>query len=271
MQQYSVLMSVYYKEKPEYLRKAMESIWGQTKKTDDFVLVCDGPLNEDLNLVIKEMEGKHPELNVVRLKTNGGLGNALNVGIMQCKNELVARMDSDDISYTDRCEEQLLLFATDPDLEIVSGTVEEFMDRTDNVIGKRELPLTNEEIRIFSRKRNPFNHPSVMFKKSSVISAGGYNERFHLFEDYYLWIRMLMNDSKAANIEKPILYMRTSADLYKRRGGYTYAKNMICFHKWMRSQGWSTIGDYITGAVPHAIICVLPNHIRHMVYKLIHS
>ena len=161
---YSVLMSVYAKEKAEYLRQAMDSIWNQTIQTDDFVLVCDGPLNNELDAVIDEMEKAHPEtLHVVRLEKNGGLGNALNIGIKECKNELVARMDSDDISMLERCEKQLTMFIEHPDISICSGTVIEFIGTTENAIGKRTLPETDDEIKAFSRKRNPCNHPAVMF------------------------------------------------------------------------------------------------------------
>lgn len=105
MQNYSVLMSVYFKESPEYLKQAIESIQAQTVPTDDFVLVCDGPLNDALDAVIAaKQQEMGSALNVVRLARNGGLGNALNKGIKHCKNELVARMDSDDIAYFDRCE-----------------------------------------------------------------------------------------------------------------------------------------------------------------------
>lgn len=121
---YSVLMSVYVKEKAEYLRMAMDSIWNQTVPTDDFVLVCDGALNDELDAVIEDMEKSHSDsLHVVRLKKNGGLGNALNVGIKHCKNELVARMDSDDISRPERCEKQLAVFRDYPEVSICSGIV----------------------------------------------------------------------------------------------------------------------------------------------------
>ena len=234
---YSVLMSVYINEKAEFLKQAMNSIWEQTVPTDDFVLVCDGPINEELNAVIDEMLAKHPDtLHVVKLEKNSGLGVALNEGISYCKNELVARMDSDDIAFKNRCERQLEVFQNHSEVSLCSGSVIEFLDTPDNVVGKRELPVTHEEIVSFSRKRNPCNHPSVMFKKSEVEAAGGYIEKYHLFEDYYLWVRMLMNGSKAHNIKEPILYMRTSADLYMRRGGKAYAKDMLAFHKWLKEQ-----------------------------------
>lgn len=216
---YSVLMSVYHREKAEYLRAAMDSIWSQTIPTDNFVLVCDGPLNAELDAVIEEMEASHPELMVIHLEKNGGLGNALNEGIKHCKNKLVARMDSDDISRSDRCERQLKVFETHPEIDICSGTIIEFRDDVNNKVGKRELPETSEEIRAFSRKRNPFNHPAVMFKKAAVESASGYDETYHLFEDYYLWIRMLRNGSVGHNLKEVLVYMRTTEDLYWRRGG----------------------------------------------------
>lgn len=265
-------MSVYFKEKPENLREAMQSIFYQTVPTNDFVLVCDGPLTEELNEVISEVKNVYSDtLHVVRLEQNYGLGNALNIGMKYCKNELVARMDSDDISKLERCAKQLEVFAKYPEISLCSGTIIEFLDSIDHVVGKRELPMTYEEILSFSRKRNPFNHPSVMFKKTAVEEAGGYDEKYHLFEDYYLWVRMLMNGAKAYNIKEPILYMRAPADLYRRRGGKTYAKDMLAFHRWLKEVGWISTGTYLTGAIPHAFVCVLPNNLRSLVYKMLHK
>lgn len=165
---YSVLMSVYHKEKPEYLKQAIASIQAQTLPTDDFVLVCDGPLNDALDAVIaKKQQEMGKTLNVVRLAKNGGLGNALNEGIKHCKNELVARMDSDDIAYQDRCEKQIAVFYKHPEVSICSGIVEEFTSTPDVVDAKRVPPEAHEEIVEFAKKRNPFNHPCVMYKKIS--------------------------------------------------------------------------------------------------------
>lgn len=270
-EKYSVLMSVYYKEKPEYLLESMESILNQTVPTNDFVLVCDGPLNQELDKVIQEMQGKFREvLHIVRLKENSGLGNALNEGLKYCKNELVARMDSDDISFRERCELELKCFEKQPDLDIVGGTILEFENSIDVITGKRLVPETQKAICKFSRKRNPFNHPSVMFKKSEVERVGGYSEAYPLFEDYYLWIRMLKNGSVGLNIQNPVLYMRTSVDMYLRRGGLVYAGNLLKFYGWLLSIGWCGVIDYISSAIPHALVCVLPNCLRKQVYKLLH-
>lgn len=209
---YSVLMSVYYKEKPEYLKQSIESIQMQTLPTDNFVLVCDGPLTQELNDVIaeKEQEMQHV-LNVIRLKKNGGLGNALNEGIKYCQNELVARMDSDDIAYPNRCEKQVDVFNTRPEVSVCSGIVEEFSTSYEIVDSKRIPPEKQEEIIEFAKKRNPFNHPCVMYKKSAVEAVGSYQD-FYLLEDYYLWLRLLMAGYQGYNIQEPLLHMRAGKD-----------------------------------------------------------
>lgn len=269
--EYSVLMSVYIKEKPEFLRQSMESIYNQTILTDNFVLVCDGPLSTELYKVIKDQKKKFREvLKIVQLEKNCGLGTALNEGIKHCSHELIARMDSDDICFPERCERQLNVFKNMPDTAICSGTILEFQNNPDKIIGKRVLPEEHKEICKFSHKRNPFNHPAVMFRRSAVEKSGGYKENYHLFEDYYLWVRMLMKGYRGYNLETPILYMRTSEGMYIRRGGWRYAGTMLKFHWWMKERGWTIFREYITGAVPHAVICILPYRIRKQIYQRIH-
>lgn len=268
---YSVLMSVYYKENPNFLRQAIDSMMSQTICTNDFVLVCDGPLTEELDCVVEEFQKKYPDIvQILRLEKNMGLGCALNAGLTQCRNELVARMDSDDISLPERCEKQLEVFKKEPSLSIMSGTVLEFKESPRTVTGKRILPELHNEICRFSHKRNPFNHPAVMFKKNAVIEAGGYREKYHLFEDYDLWVRMLQSKCRGYNLSSPLLYMRTSSDMYLRRGGKTYARDLLQFHRWLEESGWITKRDFIVGALPHAFVCILPNQIRGVIYKILH-
>ena len=230
---YSVLMSVYHKEKPEYLKQAIESIQAQALLTDDFVLVCDGPLNDALDGVIfAKQQEMGTVLNVVRLAKNGGLGNALNEGIKYCKNELIARMDSDDIAYPDRCEKQLSVFDEHPEVGICSGIVEEFTTDPNTVDAKRVPPETNVEIVEFAKKRNPFNHPCVMYRKSVVKAVGSYQD-FYLLEDYYLWLRMLMAGYQGYNIQEPLLHMRAGSEMYKRRAGWKYAETQMRLFRFM--------------------------------------
>lgn len=263
---YSVLMSVYVKEKAEYLCTAMDSIWNQTIETDDFVLVCDGPLNDELDAVIKEMKTKHSELHIVRLEKNGGLGNALNIGLAECKNELVARMDSDDISRPDRCERQLTVFSLHPEVSVVGGVAEEFSTSTEVIEARRVLPEKQKDILVFARKRNPFNHPCVMYKKTAVEEAGGYQD-FYLLEDYYLWIRMLQKGFVCYNLQEPLLWMRAGSELYKRRGGWNYAKSQKALFKYMRDSGFISKSQYVISVITRSAASLLPNRARELIYK----
>ena len=265
---YSVLMSVYNKEKPEFLKKAIESIQNQSIKTDNFVLVCDGKLTSQLDTVISEKQKELGDvLKVVRLTKNVGLGRALNEGMKYCKNEIVARMDSDDIAMEKRCEKQLCIFEKNPQISICSGTVQEFTGDIKNGGCLRVLPETNEEIIRFSKMRNPFNHPCVMYKKSDVEAVGSYKD-FYLLEDYYLWIRMLMAGYKGYNLQDTILYMRAGNGMYKRRSGLKYAKSQLKLLKYMKCYKYITFCQYIKGCVIRILSSVIPNGLRKKVYEM---
>lgn len=266
---YSVLMSVYFKEKPEYLKQAIESIQNQTVATNDFVLICDGPLTKELDEVIaKKQEQMGEALHVVRLEKNGGLGNALNEGIRHCKNELIARMDSDDISYPNRCEKQLNIFNIHPEISICSGIVEEFTENPDIVDTKRVPPETNSEIIQFAKKRNPFNHPCVMYRKSAVEAVKSYQD-FYLLEDYYLWLRMLMAGYRGYNIQKPLLHMRAGSDMYKRRAGWKYAKTQAALFKFMKNEGFISGSQYVKSCVIRGGSSLAPNWLRKFMFERI--
>ena len=265
---YSVLMSVYHKENPDYLRLAMESIWNQTVPTNDFVLVCDGPLSSQLNLVIAETKKKHQELHIIRLEKNGGLGNALNIGIKQCKNELIARMDSDDISRPERCEKQINIFEKKKDISIVGGIIEEFSTSKEQIESRRITPETQSDILKYAKKRNPFNHPTVMYKKQAVESAGGYQD-FYLLEDYFLWIRMLYKGFLGYNIQEPLLWMRGGSELCKRRSGWKYALSQRKLFSYMREIGFITLVEFFFITSCRMLSSLSPNWIRGLAYKLL--
>lgn len=266
---YSILMSVYCKERPEYLKQAIESIQGQTIPTDDFVLVSDGPLTPGLDAVIDIKQKEMREiLHVIRLPKNGGLGNALNEGIKYCKNELVARMDSDDISYPDRCQKQLAVFDKYPQVSICSGIVEEFSSTPETVEAKRVPPETNAEIIEFAKKRNPFNHPCVMYTKSAVQAVGSYQD-FYLLEDYYLWLRMLMAGYQGYNIQEPLLHMRAGSDMYLRRAGLKYAKAQKRLFHFMKEQGFISSTQYMKSCIIRSGSSLAPNWLRTFMFETI--
>ena len=263
---YSVLMSVYYKEKKNYLEQAIQSIQDQTLPTNDFVLICDGPLNKELDAVIDAKQAELGSiLNVIRLTENKGLGKALNEGLKYCKNELVARMDSDDISYPNRCEKQIEIFRTRSEVSICSGIVEEFSREPNVVEARRILPESNEEIVKFAKKRCPFNHPCVMYKKSVIEAVGAYQDV--LMEDYYLWIKILMAGYQGYNIQEPLLHMRAGPDMYKRRAGWKYAKTQVRLFRYMRDQGFIGNGQYIKSCVVRSGSALAPNWLRKFMFE----
>lgn len=264
---YSVLMSVYYKEKSEFLKESIDSMLMQTIKTDDFVIIKDGKLTEQLDEVIDFYAKKYPNIfNIVELDKNIGLGPALALGINKCKNELIARMDSDDYSVPNRIEMQLKIMNTNNYIGLVGSNVEEFNDNIDNVISHVRLPEKHEEIYKFSKTRCPFRHPSLLYKKSEVLKAGNYVE-FYLCEDYDLYVRMLRAECKCYNIQQPLVYMRISADFYKRRGGFKYMRTILKFKNEQLKIGYFSITDYLKSTIPHVIVCLMPNSLRDYVYR----
>lgn len=265
MEKYSVLMSVYYKEKAEYLKQAIESMLTQTVKPEEFVIVCDGPLTDELDIVINEYADKFPEIfNIVRLPENRGLAKALNAGMAKCRNNIIARMDSDDISMSDRMERQLKVMEAE-NVDIISGTVVEFTDNVENIGQSRVLPQTHEQIKEFAKKRSPFNHPAVTYRKEAVIDCGMY-EDYRYFEDYNLWATMLNKGYKGYNIKEPVLYMRAGADMYKRRGGIKYVSYIFAVKKHLKDMGFITRSQYLKGALAHSIVSIMPNSLRKFVY-----
>lgn len=266
--QYSVLMSVYAKEQPEFLVASIESILNQTVKTNNFVIVCDGPLTDDLEKVLDIYKKREPEIFcVVRLKKNMGLGIALNKGLELCINDLVARMDSDDISVPSRMELQLNCFSREKDLAICGGYIAEFKENPEEIVSIRKVPCSNEEISRWAKKRNPLNHMTVMFKKNYVLSAGGY-QKMDLAEDYYLWVRMLLNHDKMRNLESILVKARIGNGMYQRRGGKEYARNMIALQRRFYELGFINKLEYFTNLAMRIVNSVLPNRIREKTYSM---
>lgn len=263
---YSVLMSVYYKERPSFLRESMQSMFNQTVPTDDFVLVCDGPLTDELDAVIGEMQDKYNKtLKVVRLSKNSGLGNALNIGVKACKNELIARMDSDDISMEYRIEKQLQVIAkTEADV-VGSNTIEYNNNLTDR-INNKIVPETDIEIKRYLKKRNPFNHMTVMFRKTKVLDAGNYQE-CEYFEDYYLWCRMAKRDNVFYNIQSPLVKVRAGESLISRRGGKKYNRTIINFQNSIRKIGVINNIQFAKNVCVRTIVSSFPSGLRSFFYK----
>ena len=263
MEKYSVLMSLYKKEHPEYLRLALDSMINQSVKPDEIVLVEDGPLTDELYAVVEEYK---PYLHIVVNQKNLGLGLALNEGLKACRNELVARMDTDDISKPDRCEKQLKRFEEKPKLAIVGSHIDEFVGTPDNVISQRRVPLTSEDIYEYAKKRSAFNHPAVMYRKSSVLAEGGYSD-LKRNQDVDLFGRMLFKGYKAENIDEALLWFRSSDELAARRKSWENTKSYIATIKKFWEMGYSSFSDYVVVAVAQTGMFILPAGLQNWVYK----
>lgn len=226
-QPYSVLMSMYSKEHPDHVIQSIDSMLNQTVLADEFVIIKDGKLTSELDSIIEKYVLENPGLfNVISLKENIGLGKALDIGLKQCSNELVARMDADDISLPTRCEKQLKEFEKDSDLVIVGTMIDEFYDDPNNIVSSRIVPTDNSDIIKFMKRRSPFNHPTVMYKKTEVIRCGGYG-KMRRKQDLDLFSRMINSGCKASNINESLLLFRSNEDNFKRRKSWSYCKSYI--------------------------------------------
>lgn len=265
MTHFSVLMSVYDKENPDFLQQSLDSIFNQTLPPSEVVLVQDGPLSEQQLQVIQRFQTVHPELKTVPLAACHGLGGALNEGLRHCSYDLVARMDTDDISKPERFKTQIGWMEQHPETDICGSWIDEFMGDVSNVISSRRPPRDHKDIVNFARRRNPMNHPTVVFRRKAVEAAGGY-QHFYLFEDYYLWIRMIMAGSRFHNIQQSLLYFRMSDDMFLRRGGLKYTRSEIRLQRQLHQIGFIGCGTMMRNIAYRTVVRNMPNKLRRLVY-----
>lgn len=266
MEKYSVLMSVYKNDKPEWVEIAINSMLKQTIKPDEIVLIIDGEIPEDLREKVEYLKKTNKVLKVFENEKNLGLGLTMQRGILLCSNELVARMDSDDYSLPDRIEKELKLMQEN-DLDMVGAQTAEFVDNVDNVVSIHNVPIGEKEILKYSKQRNPICHSSVLFKKSKVIESGNYQD-MKLCEDYFLWIRMLQHGCKIDNHPEVLFKMRVSRDLYARRGGYKYYKSQKQLFKYMKKTHFIGAFTYLKILFVRFVVQVMmPNKLRQKFYE----
>lgn len=264
---YAVLMSVYAKEKPNYLKLSILSMLNQTIPPSEFVIVCDGPLHEDLDTVINSFS-EIPIFKIIRLEKNFGLSHALKIGLEQCESDYVLRMDSDDISRKDRADKELKLLNLG--FDVVGGYISEFTDCQENIIGYREVPLNEKDIRKFSKKRNPFNHPSVAFKKSLIIEAGNYSDETRYMQDYFLWIKCLQIGAKCVNIPEVLVDMRSGQSMRTRRSGKEYIKSYKTIFKYMLKTKYISFFRYFFNCVSYFFFSHIKGNFKEKItYKFL--
>lgn len=267
MEDYSVLMSVYIREKPRDLTAAIRSMLDQTVVTNDFVIVCDGPLTAELDAVLEGFDSAHPGLfRILRLPENVGVGMAAQAGLVVCRNELIAKMDSDDISLPDRCEKQLEKFAANPDLCLLGGMIEEFDDHTGRAIAARCVPLDNAGIRRYARRRSPINNMTAMYRKSAAVAAGGYRA-LRRGEDYDLYLRMLIDGCHAENLPRILVKARVDADTRRSRASWRAVRDCIGIRWFAWRAGFSSLTDVLVCAAGQIFLVICPGSVQQLLYR----
>ena len=266
---FSVLISVYKKEKAEYLKQALQSVINQTLKPKEIVIVKDGPLTKELDECIENFQRQHPKLfKIITFKKNRGLGLALRDGVKACKYEYIARMDSDDMSKPDRFEKQFNYLQKHPETALLGTWITEFSKDENKPDTVTKLPCIHQAIIKFAKRRNPFRHVTVVFKKSAVIQSGNYRD-FLWFEDYDLFVRILQKGYIAANIPECLVNVRADKDMFARRGGWQYLKQDYKFQKFLLKTKFIDKKDFTINITIRSIVRLIPNKLRSYLYKKI--
>ncbi len=261
---FSVAMCVYEGDNPLFFDKAIKSILDNTLIPDEIILIVDGPISKKHEQIIDKYL---KELTVYRFKENQGHGVARRKSLELCNNELVALMDADDICLKDRFEKQINVFKNNSKLSIVGGQIEEFIDNVENIIGKREVPLSDDNIKTYMKKRCPMNQVTVMFKKKDIIKVGNYLD-WYSNEDYYLWIRMALNNLKFQNIDDTLVYVRVGKEAYQRRGGKKYFLSEFRLQNYMLKKGIISVPRWVINVAERFVLqIVMPNKLRGIIFQ----
>jgi len=268
---FTVLMSIYRKESPNHFDRSMQSIWDdQTIKPNEIVLVQDGPLPDALLGQIDVWKAELGDvLNCIVLSENVGTGKAKNIGIKACSHDLVAVMDTDDVSLPTRFEKQLAVFELKEQIDVCGAWVGEFEEDENLIVSHRRTPEQHEQIVAFAKSRSPVNHPTAMYRKSSVLSAGNYSE-LRSSQDFNLFVRLIMNGAKLHNIQEPLVNMRMgNGQLETRRGGLKQALHEASVQKEFYQMGFLSLFELVRNVVIGFSIRILPTALIKLFYKLL--
>lgn len=263
--QFSVLMSLYIKEQPQFLVECLESLVKQTVSATEIVLVFDGKLTEELEQIVADFSAQLP-IVIVRLEQNQGLGKALNEGLKHCQYEWVFRMDTDDICANDRFERQIAFIQQYPHTVIVGGQIAEFGRDINDIVSYRRVPTIEADIVKFTQTRCPFNHMTVAYKKSAVLACGGYQD---LQEDYYLWIKLIGLKQKVANLGDVLVYARVGNGMVGRRRGIAQAQAEWRLFKLKHKVGLHNVCNGLRIFLMRALPRLLPVSILEKCYKFL--
>lgn len=257
-------MSFYENDDPVFLDEAFQSLLDQTCPATEIVLVQDGPITDELSQLVTKWKDLLPIYHLIN-KENLGLGKSLTLGIEQCNYDIVARMDADDICHPKRFEKQLKFFREHPDISVVGTWIAEFEGSITNIKSYRTLPVAHEDLLSFAKERCPLNHPTVMYRREHILQVGNYN-KFKNQQDYHLWVRLLNNGYKISNIPESLLYMRISADLFQRRGGWKYFMIEWEVQRDFLKMGFISRMEFVRNVLIRGTVRLMPNAVRERIY-----
>lgn len=268
MSEFSVLLPVYHRDDADHFSRAIRSVTAdQVLVPDELVIIRDGPVGSALNDVLAAarsgaLTGGVP-VHVVEMTRNVGLARALEAGLAACRNEIVARADADDISLPHRFARQVPLVASGVDL--LGSAITEFEVDEECPTSDRVLPVGEDEIRRMARFRDPFNHPSVVYRKSAVAVAGGY-QHLDKMEDYWLFVRMIMSGARVGNLPESLVLYRVGAGAYGRRGGAAMLASELRLQCRMARAGFTTPLQTVRNVVVRGGYRFIPTYLRRTLY-----
>lgn len=263
-QPFSVLLAVYQGENPRLFDLSLKSLEDQTLKADEVILVCDGPLTPELEKIITKYQEILP-LKVIRSDENVGFGKALQLGINNCSHEIIARADTDDISLPERFYKQMVYLKMHPEIDILGSSILEFEGEPENVYTEKKLPLKHKDIVSYAKWRNPINHMTVLFKKSSVMKAGNYGD-YRYAQDYDLWVRMIMSGSRFENLPEPLVLVSAGRVMVAKRGGFGHFLNEFKMQKEFLRLGFLERKHVLLNTAIRLPVRLLPDNIRRLFY-----
>lgn len=265
----SVLMSYYANAIPRELDIALESLWRQTMRPYEIVLVRDGPVGRGLAQVVARWHRRiGHRLVLVENPSNLGLGLALRRGLRHCRSELVARMDADDISARHRLKCQYGFMAANPDVDVVSAWTAAFEENPEKILFVRKSPKSHEALARLARFRSPVSHGASMFRKDAVLAAGSYLHMSGL-EDYHLWARMLKEGSRFATIPEVLYLVRWSRQrTSERRAGIKRALAQARLQQELCRMGFITPLRSLVNTSLRVLAAMLPSVVTHRARRL---
>ena len=266
---FSVLISIFDKEKTENYDSCLASLAQQSLKASEIIVVHDGFIGGPL-LSIEEKYKDSLPLHIVPLKVNQGLGKALNEGLRHCSYDIVLRMDTDDVCVRDRFQKQILFLECNPNIDICGSSIYEFDKSIDNIYAERKLPTVHKDIVEFAKSRCPFNHMTVAYRKKVVLQVGGYQDLPHM-EDYYLWIRVVLSGAQCANLAEPLVYVRAGEDMIIKRGGWQYVKSELYLINYMLQRRFISLLQWTKLLIIRIPIRLMPLIVRKNVYCFIRT